>query len=140
MLAALNDDPGRPSGVPDVQQRLGPFATGALPASRLVTGPRESVEQRVVGGRRGPVVVRTCQFVVEHYAAGGDDNLEPLLAWATKALVANRLGGLALYVDELEVQWADAASDQDYRRVAQVFGVQYATLVADQEEALPTAP
>ena len=131
MLSALNTD--RPTGVPATDTRKGPYSPGALPAMRLITGPKEDTTSRLANGKRGPVATRRCQFLVECLVAGDEDDLEPLMAWATKALVPGRLDGLAVAVEETGTVWDLEAVEQDYLRAAVAFAVEYSTPVADQE-------
>lgn len=138
LLTALNT--ARPAGVPQTSQRLGPFAPGGLPAMRLVTGPRETVDGRLPNGKRGPVAIRRCNFLVECYVAGDEDDLEPLLAWVTKATVPGRLGGLVSAVVEIGTQWEADGEELDYLKATVALEVEYVTAVDDQEHGLPAAP
>jgi hypothetical protein len=107
---------------------------------RLVTGPRETVDGRLPNGKRGPVAVRKCTFLVECYVAGDEDDLEPLLAWVTKAAVPGRLGGLASAVVELAIQWEADGEELDYLKATVALEVEYVTAVDDQEHGLPAVP
>lgn len=134
ILDALNT--GTPTGVPDAQKRLGPFAPSELPAVRLATG-RELVSDKMPNGKRGPVATRRCHFHLECYVSTDEDDLEPMLAWATKALIPGRLGGLAIAIEETGTQWQAAGEDHDYVKATMVVMVEYVTAVGDQDAGLP---
>lgn len=130
-LTALNT--GRPPGVPEATRlKTTPYEPLQLPAMTIYP-VREDVEE--VGGRFGPIVSRTLTFRVECRATGEpvDQKLDPLLAWATKALAGNNLNGLVIDIAEIGTEWAVEPAEAVHGIALVDFTALYATKTNDQE-------
>jgi hypothetical protein len=131
VVTALNA--GRPADVPEATRlKTTPYEPSQLPAM-TVYPVREDVED--VGGRFGPLVKRALTLRVECRAIGDpvDRNLDPLLAWATKALSGNDLGGLVIDIAETGTEWAVEPAEAVHGIAVVDFTALYATKTNDQE-------
>jgi hypothetical protein len=129
-------DADRPEHIPAVDRdRLRPYEGATLPRVNLgiapLTGPQETVER--VHGRGGALVQRSLRIGVECYAAGNTTTcLDPLLVWATSALVSDTPQGLFLSCEEEAIQWAAEDLDASYRKATMILRVLYTTQKKDQ--------
>jgi hypothetical protein len=131
VVTALNT--GRPSNVPEATRlKTTPYEPSQLPAI-TVYPVREEVED--VGGRFGPIVKRALTLRVECRATGDpvDQKLDPMLAWATKALSGNDLGGLVIDIAEAGTEWAVEPAEAVHGIAIADFTALYATKTNDQE-------
>lgn len=92
-----------------------------------------------IGGRWGEYVERTQEIYVQHRSIAErneelDDVIEPLLAWATRALCGARqdFGGLALDVTEVRTFRSPQRGDRFYQVATQLFAINYRTRRDDQ--------
>lgn len=130
-LTALNT--GRPADVPEATRlKTTPYEATQLPAMTIYP-VREDVED--VGGRFGPIVKRALTLRIECRATGEpvDQKLDPLLAWATKALSGNNLGGLVIDIAEIGTEWAVEPAEAVHGIALVDFTALYATKTNDQE-------
>ena len=130
-VAALNN--GTPGGVPQTTRlKATPYQTADLPAMDIRPGREEMRDKQ---SRTQPVVLRDFSFVVTCYAKGDavDKLLDPLIAWATKVLAGNRLGGLAHDIEESDTEWDFEHGDALYGVASITFAVTFQTKTADQE-------
>ena len=137
VVAALNA--GRPADVPEASTRR--FVPGnPLDCARLaVFMAEEPVEG--VGGPRGPIVRRQLSMAVQALAVSEepddlDDLVEPMLAWAVRALAAATFGGLAHEVVEQRTTWETARVGDRYAVAATLYlAVPYQSARADLTRA-----
>lgn len=139
VLSALNT--GRPGGVPAaIRSRYHNLIVSALPA---VTVFPESCVPVAIQQPRGPLVEWSLNLVVECVAAGDagmspDAAVDPLVAWVTKVLGANRFGGLAIRTDEGKTTFQMGFSGQGRTPLCRArveIQVQYTTRANDAEQA-----
>lgn len=132
-IARLNTD--RPQGIPEATSRR-------AVEGEEIDGPRigvflgnETVEQ--VGGRWGPLVERRQRLFVQcRDVTDRNEELdlitEPLLAWATAALVGQDFGGLAHDVQEISTGRDPQVGERYYQVATAEFVVNYQTRRNDQ--------
>lgn len=122
---------GRPAGVPEITRLdMEPKQPNQLPAMTIF-----ALREEVVGntaGRWGHIVMRrmTVRVVMEAEGDLPDQALDPMLAWVSM-LGGSRLGGLAVDVEEQQLEWAFEYADSPYASVALDLVVEYVTNKAD---------
>lgn len=133
LLAALNGA-GKPPDLTVNRSRRRPLDNAELPMLSLYA-VREEVA-RATSSRTSPTVERTLRVQVRCRVVGQDDAVDPLRAWAVKAVMADRsVGGLALATTEDSTEWeADDASDADYSIGSVDFLIRYTTNAGDLEK------
>lgn len=132
MVAAFNTS--APLGVPvAVRRRLPMIETSMLPFVDIM--PVQEQTQSATSRLSSPVVRRTMRVKVRCWAAGdsAEAACDTMVAWATKALAGNTLGGLAHDIEELGTEWQSAIVDAQYGVAEVEFAVSYQTKTADQE-------
>lgn len=102
---------------------------------------RESVSRPSDKLRAYPLRERRLEVRIEfRVKATGDESpdeaLDPLLAWATKALAADpTFGKLAIESEELEIAWEGDEADARFGLATITFSVLFTTNAHDQEKA-----
>lgn len=131
VVTALNTD--RPGNVPAARRRrFSAMETASLPVID-VAPVKEHVAP--VGGRAGPLVKRSLEFVVRVWTSGDAPEIKAdvAAAWATKALANNRLGGLVHDIEEMGTEWQARPMDSVFGATEIHFLAQYQTKTTDQE-------
>ncbi|KKM22239.1 hypothetical protein LCGC14_1627390 [marine sediment metagenome] len=133
-LAAALNGAGKPPGLTVNRARRRPLDNAELPMMSLYP-VREEVA-RATSSRTSPTVERTLRVQVRCRAVGQDAAVDPLRAWAVKAVMADRsLAGLALATTEDSIEWeSDDASDADYAIASVDFLIRYTTNAGDLEK------
>lgn len=132
VLAALNAE-AKPEGVPACE-RVSYLAASSSNTPRMMMYPvRESVARH----NNGPAARRELTVRIDCRAAalageGADTLVEGMVAWATKALAGNRLGGLANDVSEVAIDWSFEASEYLLVEASVEYSISYQTHVSDQ--------
>ena len=128
---------GRPGNVPEAKWDDGfPVKLTAGGTAVRLRVLKETVDH--VSPPSGPWVVRQTKVAVICYAAGGAgatpaQAVDPLLAWATKALAGQKLASKSFEVDEEKGEWEWAREDLPYVAVPMFFTVPHVTSRGDQE-------
>lgn len=133
IIARLNTS--RPSGIPVATSRRA--IEGELPDGARIGVFLGDEAVTPIGGRWGKFVERRQQFFVQcRDVTDRNEELdlitEPLLAWASKALVGQDLGGLAHDIQELSVKRNPQAGERFYQVATAEFVVNYQTRRDDQ--------
>jgi hypothetical protein len=144
IIDALNTD--TPEGVPDASDTRGdevdpiPGIVVYLVSDQVETGTGQTVgtERMQFRPMHLPAVVRMARLIVEERAGEDDETparkaVDPLAAWAVKALSGNRLGGLAHELYEVRTDFQYAQRDRMYVRAAHEFCVAYSSRTNDAE-------
>lgn len=130
---------GRPAGVPALAEWSGiGVEADDLPTAALLWGD-EAVKR--VGGSEGPLANRTIRMRVEYLtrnlagppAVSAQRAAEPLRAWCVKALAGNRLGGLAVSLDEVGTLRKVEQAEVPFARTLVEFDLVYTSTYNDLE-------
>lgn len=129
-VAALNT--GTPVGVPAAERLRRRQYDAAVVQAMAVYPLREEVLRAT--NRHGPSVTRQLTLLVECRVKSDtpDAALDPLLEWATAALVGSTLGGVALDVQEQRTEFDFSQREDGFGLAAVEFQVSYLTRVNDQ--------
>lgn len=130
IIAQLNT--GAPAGVPTLTRvKMEPNQPGQLPAMTIF--PLREEVNHAPAGKWGHVVMRslTLRIVVEAEGNPVDQQLDPIIAWLSQ-LGGSQLGGLAVDVEEQNLEWAYEESDNPYVALALDLRVDYVTNKSDQ--------
>lgn len=137
-LTALNTS--HPSGVPaTVRGRHRNLTPDQLPALSLYPGPEDTVQP--VHHSRSPIMQRSLGIVIEAVAAASsgmtaDQAVDPLCAWAVKALAGNLFGALATAALEVKTRFRYGVAGKTPVCLARVeFQIAYSSHVNDLERA-----
>jgi hypothetical protein len=119
-------------GVTVENQRIRPFEPSELPACNVKMGV-EHVTYPTATKRTSPIADRELRLFIRFEAAGDPPLTDPLRVLATQRLMGDRsLGGLAIGLEEVELQWEDeAGSDATYGVLIIEFAVRYLTAAND---------
>lgn len=127
---------GKPTGLTVGRRPIFSIEDAQLPATR-VSRVKEDVNGAVRGATRSPVVDRRLMVQLDHYVqhkTDPEEALEPLLAWATKALLTDPgLGGYAIEITEESTEWDTDPAEEAIGHASQVFAVRFITKRQDQE-------
>lgn len=129
VVAALNA-PGKPAGLTVHRSRTRPIDKDRLPAMVVYLATED------VGDHAAIAVMRTLRIRVECRVTGDppDTVLDEHVTWAVKALKADeKLGGLAVRINEVRTVWDAAERDKVYAAAATEFEIEYATAYNDPE-------
>jgi hypothetical protein len=120
------------AGVTVANQRIRPFEENELPACNVRMGV-EHVGYPTSTKRTAQLADRELHLVLRLEAAGDPPATDPLRVLATQTLMGDRsLGGLAINIEEVELQWEDeAGSDATYGVLTLEFAVRYLTAAND---------
>lgn len=130
VAAALTS--GLPRYVTVANQRIRPFEPAELPACNVKMGT-ERVTYPTLTKRVSPIADRELHLMIRLEAAGDPPITDPLRVLTTQTLMRDRsLGGLAIGLEEVELQWEDeAGSDATYGVLLLDFMVRYLTAAND---------
>lgn len=130
---------GKPAALTVARFPVSNIEEASLPHVAVVPG-RESVDRpsdkmRAYPVRERRLTVRVeCRAKASGISQGPDEALDPLVAWTTKALLADAtLGSLALECEESEISWQGDESDHRFGLAIVSFVVRYKTNSQDQE-------
>lgn len=118
----------KPAGVPSATKRR--WMPGADVPAMAVIFLDEPVAPKPSPGF--PLARRSLALGIECVAGAdlpelSDDEVEPMLAWATAALGETNLAGLALSIEEQSTVWDAAQADRFYLRATLRLNIEYQT-------------
>lgn len=128
----------KPGGLRVDRNRRRPAHEDQLPATVVFT-VREATDLETHAGSfsdDAELASHVLRVGLEHRAIGEPDDqvLDPLVTWGTRALLADTtLGGLALGVEEVGIEWDGADQDHAYGSASQHFDIAYETPDDDPE-------
>lgn len=129
ILTTLNT--GAPGGVPAfTRSRTREVEVASLPQGALAPISEEVTKE---GGRWNTVAVRTMEFAVDYWNQPADAATDDGVQWITKALVGQKLGGLAHVIEELGTRWEFQGGNPPACRATVTLRVRYQSHEADQE-------
>jgi hypothetical protein len=134
-VAALNAA-GKPAGVTVHRARTRPLAQDQLPAMVVYLLSEDTTRG---DGRDGYKARRNAKVRIECRVAVEDDTppdtaVDPLLTWATKAMMADPYwGGLARNTQEDATTWDADETDRVYAAAAVDFTIDYLTAAGDPD-------
>ena len=113
-------------------QRIRPFEESELPAANVKMG-RETVTYPTAMKRTAGVADRELHLLVRLEDSGDPPATDPLRVLTVQGLMEDRsLGGLAIGIQEVELEWEDeAGSDATYGVLTLDFLVRYLTAAND---------
>lgn len=132
VVAAINQD-GKPDSVPTCM-RANMIGSNPEQLPRMSVYPAKEEVARV---NRGAIVRRVLILRVECHAIGlvgedaADAMVDSMLAWTTKCLAGNNLGGLVNSIEETALEWAMEPQDYAYCAAVQDFAIEYQTIFND---------